>query len=164
MPAWRSRPDGQRGLVSRDWILASVTVWLGAPVLGAGLLLLTFPLTGALMTLTGNPDSDGPAAAAFLLLLYMSYALIFSPVISWAGLGLAIPAAWMLLARGLGGWSSFLVLGLVAGGLAGLLLPQVVGFFDTAEGSLTGAAFGASAAPVFRGVLFLRRREIFTAR
>ena len=150
MAAWGSTGGKGSRLRLSDWLLASLTVWLGAMVLGAAVTALATWLS-ALMGL-GRPDEE--TAHPLLLLFLTGYILLFSPLFSWLGLVLALPAVWLLLRKGAGGWASFALLGAGAGTLAGLLIP---GFL-----TLMASLFGLLAALAFRWVLALRRPEVFS--
>ena len=151
MAAWGSAGGRDVRLRFWDWLLASLAVWLGALVLGAAMVALGMALS-ALMGL-GAPEDD--RAHPLMLLFVTGYIFLFSPVFSWLGILLALPAVWLLLRWGAGGWASFALLGAGAGTLAGLLIP---GFL-----TLMASLFGLLAALAFRWVLARRRPEIFHA-
>lgn len=113
--------------------LAAVLVWATPCLLGILVLGLAFGISHATGTLELEMDRHP------LLALFMAgYVLFFSPLLSWIGICLAIlPAGW-LIRRGRAGWRSFLLLGLLAGTLAGSMVP---GF-----GTAIAAAYGALAA------------------
>ena len=150
MAAWASAGGEESRLRLSDWLLASLAVWLGAVVLGAAMVALGTALS-ALMGL-GAPEDDG--AHPLVALFVTGYILLFSPMFSWLGIILALPAVWLLLRGGAGGWASFALLGAGAGTLAGLLIP---GFL-----TLMASLFGLLAALAFRWVLALRRPEVFS--
>lgn len=148
MAVWRSQPAGDRLLNRRDWALASVVVWLGTVPLGLGLAGLAY------LASAGVSPPDPVELPRLLVALYLlGYLLIFSPILSWVGVLLALAPVWWLLRNGAGGWGSFAALGLGAGGVAGALFHGVV----------IAAAWGLLAALCFRRILFLRRPGIFTS-
>ena len=151
MGVWRSQPAGDRLLCWRDWAVASVVVWLGAAPLGLGVLALAY-LFSAVFGLSGATDMRHPLAALYVI----GYILLFAPVLSWAGVLLALAPVWWLLRRGAGGWASFATLGLAAGTVAGTL------FQGFAPG--IAAAYGVLAALVFRWIFFGLHPAIFTTR
>jgi len=107
--------------------------------------------TGAAFGLSGSAGATHPLAALYLL----DYILLFAPVLSWAGVLLALGPAWWLLRQNAGGRASFAALGLGAGGFA-------VSLFQGFE-PLIAAVFGLLAALVFRWILFRLNQAIFTA-
>ncbi len=151
MAAWRSDPGGDRRLGGGAWLLASVTAWLGPALPGLALLAMAFGAS-RLWGLSGGAEAAHPLAAVYVA----GFVLVFSPVLSWVGVLVALVPAWMLLRRGWGGWASFGALGLVAGMLAGTMV----------QGFLPGlaAAHGVVAALLFRWVFCLIEPDIFTAR
>ena len=151
MAVWRSTPGHDRHTRWKDWAIAAVAVWLGAVPLGLAVLALAY-LLGTLPGLSGAPGVTHPLAALYIL----GYVLFFSPMLSWAGLLLALPPAWLMLRRGFAGWGSFGMLGLISGTLAG-------GFFDGFTPTVAGL-HGLAAALAFRWILFRLSPEIFTAR
>ena len=152
MAMWRSRAGGNRDASWKDWAIASVTVWLAPVFLGVAVLALAY----AISTAVGATGSSSEALHPVLALFLAGYVLVFSPMFSWAGLLVAIVPAWALLRLGLGGWASFLALGLVAGALAG-------GLFQGFSAAM-GAGFGGLAALAFRRILSALKPEIFTTR
>lgn len=98
MAAWFSRPGGDRMIRWRDWAVAAVAVWLGAIPAGLMVLIVAYPLSAA-FNLTGSETVAIPLAALYVV----GYLLFFSPLLSWAGILLALPLAWLLLRRGIGG-------------------------------------------------------------
>jgi len=149
MAAWHSQPRGDRLTSWKDWAIASVAVWLGAFPVGLALLALAY-LLSTIFGLAGSADMAHPLAALYVV----GYVLFFSPVLSWAGVLVALVPAWWLLRWGLGGWASFATLGLVAGAIAGSF------FQGFAPG--VAAAYGLLAALAFRRILFQLRPAIFT--
>ena len=149
MTAWRSAPGRERKLTFADWAIASVAVWLGALPLGAALVALSMAISAVLDL--GAPDEG---AHPLILPFVIGYILFFSPMFSWIGLLLALPLVWLLLRKGAGGWSSFALLGAVAGTAAGLMIPGFV--------TLLAAIHGTLAALAFRWILKIRQPEVFS--
>jgi hypothetical protein len=54
-------------------------------------------------------------------ILTIAIVLIFSPILSWIGWVVALPAVWWLLTRGMFGWLPALATGLGAGAIAGAI-------------------------------------------
>ena len=150
MAAWVSTGGNGSRLRLSDWVLASLAVWLGALLLGVAVIAFATGVSALLGM--GAPEDD--AAHPLVALFVTGYILLFSPMFSWLGIILALPAVWLLLRGGAGGWASFALLGAGAGTLAGLLIP---GFL-----TLMASLFGTLAALVFRWVLALRRPEVFS--
>ena len=151
MAAWLSQPKGDRLTNWKDWAIASVVVWLGPLPLGVAVLALAYVLS-ALFGLESSEQSAHPLAALFIV----GFILVFSPLMSWAGVLTALVPAWWLVRSGAGGWASFSALGVAAGTVAG-------SFFENFATAIA-AVFGLLAALTFRWVLFRLRPEIFTAR
>lgn len=141
MSAFRSEPGLQRA-GWRVWAMATALIWLGPVVLGLVLLALAYAL-GAGMDATGGHGALGT--------VYITgFIFFFSPILSWIGLLVALPAAAWLMSHGLGGWASFTLLGLVVGLVAGLGLGGGYVFL--------APLFGALAALIFRRTFFTLAR------
>jgi len=147
----RSRRGGHARAAPFDWALAGLVAWIGPSLLGLALMALGAGLSrGAGWPAVGALPAGLPGAAMLL-----GGTLFLSPLYSWAGLLPAVPAVWLLLRHGLGGWVSFLVLGLVLGDSAGRL---VLGSADLAR------PVGALSALLFRATFFRLDPDIFTTR
>ncbi len=107
-----SRP--QRPLPLSQLVLAMAALWL-APV-GIGLLglALTYGF-GWLIT-----------SEAALGLWLSAYALLMSPLFSWIGWLIALPAVMLVLHRGWFGWASAALVGIAAGASAGALAETAI--------------------------------------
>lgn len=152
----RPAAEGRRGGTGRrgpGWGtigLAAALVWGAPSVLGLGVLGLAYGLSRATGTMEVGMDRH-----PLLMLFFAGYALLFSPLLSWIGIGLALgPAVW--LARRGTGWAGFLALGLLAGTLAGAMVP---GF-----ATLIAAVYGGLAALAFRWALGRMEPEVFAPR
>lgn len=150
MAAWRSVPGGHRAARWRDWAVAAGAVWVGASVLGIAVLAVTAAISAAL----GLAAPGGEGAHPLIVPFVLGYVLFFSPMLSWVGIALALPGVAVLLARGWGGWASFLILGLVAGAVATI---PFAGF-----GTWVGMGFGGPAALAFRRMFVWIRPSAFT--
>lgn len=87
----------------------------------------------------------GPGEGTFGLLA-ISVALFFSPLLSWIGWIVALPAVWVLLSRGLFGWLPAAATGLAAGAIAGAITDSEIAI-----------PFGLVAILALRAALPLRR-------
>lgn len=145
-----SARGGQRLLGWRDWLAALLVVWIAPALLGAGLV--------GLGMLFGGPEfreaADAGASQALIVLFLLGYVLLFSPVLSWIGLLIALPLVWMLLRFGLAGWLNMASMGAIAGLLAA---GAVQGFHP-----LLPMVFGTLAALGFRAMLRARKPQAFT--
>lgn len=149
MVAWRSPRGARPGWTV--WVLASLAVWLAPLPLGLLLLALAHGLA-AILSLDGAPDAAHP----LLVMHLFGFVMFFSPILSWIGVLLALVPAWLLVRRGWGGWASFAGLGLLAGTLAGAMVPNFA--------AAIASGFGLFSALAFRWILFRLAPEIFTAR
>lgn len=151
MAAFRSATRGDRHLGWRGWSLGLAGAWLLPAVMG----LATLALLWAVSALTGATRGQG--GPAVLEALHIAGMLLFySPVLSWVGLILLAPSAWMLLRLGLAGWLNMMGAGLTAG----IVAAGAVGSIGAEITSL----FGAAAALILRSVFQAISPEIFTAR
>ena len=111
MALFGSQP--QRPLPWRALGFAVVALWLAPMALGlAGLLLFAM--------------LSQPAPEIALGLWFGSYALLLSPVFSWIGWLIALPAIATALWRGWFGWITALAVGAGAGGLAGAVVESAL--------------------------------------
>lgn len=83
---------------------------------------------------------------ASLYLLTIGITLIFSPILSWIGWVVALPAVWWLLSRGLFGWLPALATGFGSGAIAGAITDSELAI-----------PFGILSLLAFRAVLPLHR-------
>ncbi|MFN4157520.1 MAG: hypothetical protein ACK4GO_03820 [Gemmobacter sp.] len=86
-------------------LVTAALVWAAPAALGLCL------MTGALLLGRLQPDLALPLWA-------IAAALLFSPLLSWIGWVLALPAVWLLLDRGRFGWLPAALIGLLAGAIA----------------------------------------------
>lgn len=149
MPAWRSRPEGNRQTLWLDWALPAVLVWLAPLPIGGVVVLANY-----LLSMAFGLATSGEAAHPLAVTFFLGYVLFFSPMLSWAGVLVALAPAWVLLRLGLGGWASFMFVGLMAGAMAGSFFQ---GFHFAAS-----AAYGMFAALAFRWLMMRRNPAIFT--
>lgn len=120
----------------RVWAMSIALIYLGPMALGLGVLALAYVAGLAL------PEGSGLLASLYI----GGFILFFSPILSWVGLLVALPLAAVLMARGVAGWGSFAVLGLIVGGVAGAALGD--GYLFIAP------LFGVLAAVTFRAIFF----------
>lgn len=156
MAAVFSRPGGDRLIGWKTWALAALTVWLGAIPAGLAVLLVAYPLS-AVFGLTNSDAVAHPLAALYVV----GYLLFFSPLLSWAGILLALPFAWLALRRGIGGWVVFALLGVVAGSVASGFFEH---FADSWGGAAAGLIHGLLSALAFRWLLARLQPDAFTDR
>jgi hypothetical protein len=135
-----STPDGFRLLGWRKLAVALLTTWL-LPSLVAALAL-------GLQWLMGSQSwGDG-----FLMFWALSVLVLFSPVLSWFALLVAIPLVMVMMNRGWFGWIPALMLGMIFG--------AALAFFVGNEAMVT---FGAAQMAILRGLLARTCRKAFSA-
>jgi len=151
MAALRSAPGGDRRLGWRGWAAGLAGAWLLPSAMGLLVMGAAFGVSRLL-----GADLAANAAPEVLLALYFAGAMLFfSPMLSWVGLILLAPSAWMLMRLGLAGWLNMAGAGLMAGLVAGGMLSGV-------STEVTGL-FGTAAALVLRSLFRMISPEIFTA-
>ena len=109
-------------------------------MVGLGLWLAPVALGGGCLALFGMIGGGGGTAGIAFWAAGM--ALLLSPLFSWAGWVIALPAAWALMAQGWFGWLPAAALGLAAGAMAGALMDSTL-----------GTPFGVAAMLALRAVL-----------
>lgn len=124
----RSAPDGLARLGWPRFLLTALGLWLAPAALGLLMLLLVTPL--------GAVSSDAALYGAGI-----GYALLFSPMFSWIGWLIALPAAALALRLGWFGWLSAAAIGATAGGIAGEIVQTEI-----------AAPFGLAALLLLRAV------------
>ncbi|MBD3763532.1 MAG: hypothetical protein IE927_02040 [Rhodobacterales bacterium] len=134
----RSAPGGWTVVGPGGLLLAGATLWL-APVAAGLVLLAVFALVGDWAGVTG------------LALWAAGMALVLSPVFSWIGWLIALPATALLLRQGWFGWLPAAALGAVAGLLAA----------EVAQSELA-PWFGLVSVTGLRDLLGLRHPAAFT--
>ncbi len=147
MSFWRSARDGRRATAPRDWIAVSLVTWI-API-PLGLIMLGVPVM--LMWLLESLSLATPSAVS--LTFGLGWIVLFAPALSWLGLVLALPAIWLILRNGWGGWGSFAMGGLAIGWVAAGLLDGMH--------AVAPMAFGLFHGLIWRLAMGLLRPEVF---
>ena len=145
MRAFRSTPGGARVAGGKAIALAVLATWLLLPTV-----LIPVLIGGG--ELAGLADAgDDPLGASVYLVAAVQYAML----VSWTGLLAAVPAMLGAMRLGLFGWASAVLIGALAGSLAGLLPVMPAAPFP--------AIYGAGAILGLWAMLRATRPRAFTA-
>lgn len=136
MAALRSARRGDRAIGIRDWLTSYGATWLLPVPIGLAMMILAILWRWPFEALGWAIPADAASAYVF----GAGMVVIFVPAFSWLGLIVSVPAVWLVLRLGFGGWLSFALGGATAGMLAAVMLGGMAAPVPVSIGVLSALA------------------------